>query len=132
MGLFSNKKQSSDGYYITKSRLQRLSGDAYDIEAEKIVQEYGAVVAEVMSQVRTKYRAMVFPSSKLPASKADIREAFDMFLEPGHFDFPEEQQSSLESIYMILDRFIEDEDAKAKNQEYAEAAVADKTSTMEV
>ncbi|EFH87637.1 hypothetical protein [Ktedonobacter racemifer] len=85
---------------------------------EKIVQEYGGVIAKVMAEVKTKYPTMVFPSSMLPASKADIKDAFDMFLEPGNFDLPKQQRSSMSSIYMVLDRFIDDEDAKAKDEEY--------------
>lgn len=116
--MFNWKKKDKDGYKIRSSRLQGLGMDEYGKEAEKIVQEYGGVIAKVMAEVKTKYPAMVFPSSVLPASKADIKEAFDMFLEPGSFDLPDEQRSSMSQIYMFLDRFIDDEDAKEKNEEY--------------
>jgi hypothetical protein len=118
MSIFSRKHKDDQGYNIRKSRLSQLNGEEYMREAERIVQEYGGVIADAMSQVKTKYRAMVFPASLLPASKADIQEAFEIFLEPKSFDLSEEQRSSMNTIYMMLDRFIDDEDAKAKNQEY--------------
>lgn len=121
MGLFNWKRKDKDGYKVRASRLDNLQMDEYGKEAEKIVQEYGGVIAKVMAEVKTKYPAMVFPSSMLPASKADIKEAFDMFLEPGSFDLPEEQRSAMSSTYAMLDRFIDDEDAKAKNEEYQAA-----------
>lgn len=52
---------------------------------------YGGVIAKVMAEVKTRYPAMVFPSSAL---------------------------SAMSSTYMMLGRFIDDEDAKAKNEEY--------------
>jgi hypothetical protein len=118
MGIFDWRRKDKDGYKIRSSRLSNLQMMEYGKEAEKIVQEFGGLIATVMPQVKTKYPAMVFPSSMLPASKADIKEAYDMFLEPGSFEFSDEERNSLETTYMMLDRFIDDEDAKAKNEKY--------------
>jgi hypothetical protein len=114
---FSRKKKDKDGYLLRPSRLDGLSGLDYDREAERIVQEYGRVVAEVSAKRSDIYPAFVFPASILPASKKDITEAVELFLDPG-MGLPAEIVESIRICYVLLDSFIEDEDAKWKNLAY--------------
>lgn len=83
-------------------------------QIEKTVHEYGRVQVEVMQDVKAKYPAFVFPQSLLPYSKEEIREALDtsiLLLGDG------EIKEALKASAVVLDCFIDDKEASAKNAE---------------
>ena len=92
------------------------------IQTENLVHQYGKVQEQVGKQMLTRYPAMVFPKSLLPASKSDIQEALRKAIEIIEYtNYTEDEQKkiveSLRSSLSFLDRFIPDEEANKRNKE---------------
>lgn len=92
---------------------------------EDLVHKYGKVQEEVSKQTLTKYPAMVFPASLLPAQKSEVQKALNEAVEAMKYtDYTEDEKKkmieNLKSGLVFLDSFIEAEEANKRNLELLE------------
>lgn len=81
---------------------------------EEIVHAYGKVVEITGKETKTKYLAYVYPESLLPYPKKAIKEALDKVI--GYID-DKNMIEALQTTSVLLDRFINDEEANRRNKE---------------
>lgn len=86
-------------------------------EADKIVRAYGKVVEETSQQSLEKYPSMHYPISLLPYPKEKITEAIDLALLVTDDGKEDNYTTALKSTRVMLDYFIDDEEANKKNSE---------------
>jgi hypothetical protein len=114
---FAINVEQKAGYKIKPDRLTADLSEADSMkEMEKIIHEYGKVVVDVMSEGRKRYPAFVFPVSMLPASKAEIGEAYEEGIRQAQESGNTDMESSLSGSLAFLDQFINDEDAQRQNR----------------
>ena len=82
-------------------------------KAEAIVRAFGKTVELLSLDIMTKYPAMSFLQSHLPFPKKEIEEALNIAIK---YSNDEKMTESLKTCAYMLTLFIDDEEARKKNE----------------
>lgn len=100
-------------HFATKEGLLKISGVSAEIP-EIIVREYGEILEQVSQEGMEKYPCAQYPQSLLPWPKETIQQALQDSLRDTD---DEGVRENLKIGLVMLDDFIEDEEANRKNSE---------------
>jgi hypothetical protein len=111
------------------ARNYKISADFIEIEKlvkkkvakqEELVRRYGKIIEMVFKEMLTKYPAMVFPQSLLPAPKEEIKSALLESIDSLEYtNYSQDEKNAISSqlkfALSFLDRFTDDNEANEEN-----------------